>query len=117
MVSRPPEGGYLWKFNHGSIDVFVQLTGTTDEDTLTVWSALLHLPATDESKLNRQLLEMNCSSTLEARFGIIKNEVVVLATHALAEISPDEVSRLVTVVATVADDNDEDLQSTFGLVS
>ncbi|MDJ0799475.1 MAG: YbjN domain-containing protein [Calothrix sp. MO_167.B12] len=115
MVSHPPEGGYLWKFNYGSVEVFVQLTGTTDEDTLTVWSAVLHLPAKDEPKLTRQLLEMNATSTFEARFGIIEDRVVVLATRALAEISPGEVSRLVTVVATIADDNDEDLQFTFGI--
>jgi hypothetical protein len=115
MVSHPPEGGYLWKFTYGSVEVFVQLTGTTDEDTITIWSTVLHLPAKDEAKLNRQLLEMNFSRTFEARFGIIENEVVVLATRALAEISPGEVSRLVTVVATIADDNDEALQSTFGV--
>ena len=117
MVSHPPKSGYyLWKFNYGSVNVFVQLTGIKDEDTLTVWSAVLQLPAKTESKLYRQLLEMNYSSTFEARFGIIDNEVVVLATRALAGISAGEVSRLVTVVATIADDNDEALQSAFGFL-
>ncbi len=115
MVSHLPEGGYLWKFNYGSVEVFVQLTGTTDEDTLTVWSAVLPLPAKDEPKLTRQLLEMNCTSTLEARFGIIENEVVVLASRTLAEISPGEVSRSITIVATIADDHDEAFQSEFGM--
>jgi hypothetical protein len=114
MVSHSPEGGgYLWKFKYGSVEVFVQLTGTTDEDTITVWSGVLHLPAKDEPKLMRQLLEMNCSSTFEARFGIIDNRVVVISTRTLAELSPGEVSRLITVVATIADDNDEALQSEF----
>lgn len=117
MVSHPPKSGYyLWKFNYGSVNVFVQLTGITDENTLTVWSGVLQLPAENEAKLYRQLLEMNYSSTFEARFGIIDNEIVVLATRALAGISPGEVSRLVTVVATIADDNDEALQSAFGFV-
>ncbi len=115
MVSHPEEGGYLWKFNYGSVEVFVQLTGTTDEDTLTVWSAVLPLPAKDEPKLTRQLLEMNCTSTFEARFGIIENKVVVLATRTLAEISPGEVSRAITIVATLADDHDEAFQSAFGM--
>jgi hypothetical protein len=114
MVSHSPEGGYLWKFKYGSVEVFVQLTGKTDEDTITVWSAVLHLPAKDEPKLMRQLLEMNCSSTFESRFGIIDNRVVVISTRTLAELSPGEVSRLITVVATIADDNDEALQSEFG---
>jgi Putative bacterial sensory transduction regulator len=116
MVSHTPDGGYLWKFNYGSVEVFVQLTGKTDEDTITVWSVVLKLPAKDEPKLMRQLLEMNCSSTLEARFGIIENKVVIISTRTLAELSPGEVSRLITIVATIADNNDEALQSEFGAV-
>lgn len=114
MVSHSPEGSYLWKFKYGSVEVFVQLTGTSDEDTITVWSEVLKLPAKDEPRLLRYLLELNCSSTFEARFGIIDNKVVVISTRTLAELSPGEVSRLITIVATIADDNDEALQSEFG---
>jgi hypothetical protein len=114
MVSHTPEGGYLWKFKYGTVEVFVQLTGKTDEDTITVWSTVLQLPAKDEPKLMRHLLELNCSGTFEARFGIIDNKVVVISIRTLAEISPGEVSRLITIVATVADNNDEALQSEFG---
>ena len=114
MVSQPSEGGYLWKFKYGSVEVFVRITGKTDEDTLTVWSAVLKLPAKDEPKLMRKLLEMN-SSTFEARFGIIESQVVVISIRTLADLSPSEASRLVTVVATIADNNDEVLQSEFGV--
>lgn len=113
LVSQPAEGGYLWKFNYGTVEVFVQLSGTTDEDTITVWSSVLQLPAKDEPKLMRQLLEMNCSSTFEARFGIIENQVVVISTRHLEELSPSEVSRLITLVATIADNNDEALKAEF----
>ncbi len=113
MVSQPPEGGYLWKFKYGSVELFVQLTGTSDEDTITVWSVILQLPAKDEPKLMRKLLEMNCSSTLESRFGIIENQVVVLGKRTLAELSATDVSRLITIVATVADNNDDALKSEF----
>ncbi|MBO3460335.1 YbjN domain-containing protein [Aetokthonos hydrillicola Thurmond2011] len=115
MVSHPPDGGYLWKFQYGSVEVFVRLTGTTDDDTLTVWAAVLKLPAKDEPKLMRKLLEMNCSSTFEARFGIIENQVVVISIRTLAELSPGEVSRLITIVATIADNNDDVLQAEFGV--
>ena len=114
MVSQPSEGAYLWKFKYGSVEVFVQLTGSTDEDTLTVWSVVLKLPAKNEPQLMRKLLEMN-SSTFESRFAIIDNQVVVLGTRTLAELSATEVSRLITVVATVADNNDDTLQSEFGV--
>ena len=92
----------------------MQLTGLKDEDTITVWSSVLKLPAKDEPRLMRQLLEMNWSDTFEACFGVFNNEVVVLSTRTLAELSPGEISRLITVVATIADDNDEALLSEFG---
>lgn len=114
MVSQTTEGGYLWKFQYGSAEIFVQLTGTNDEDTLTVWSTVLNLPATEEAKLMRHLLEMNWTSTFEARFAIIDNQVVVVSTRTVAELSPGEVSRLITVVATIADENDETLKSQYG---
>ncbi|WP_071187238.1 YbjN domain-containing protein [Trichormus sp. NMC-1] len=114
MVSHSENGAYLWKFKYGSVEVFVQLTGSTDEDTITVWSAVLKLPAKDEPKLMRHLLELNCTSTFEARFGIIENQIVVISTRTLAELSPTEVSRIITIVATIADDNDEALVAEFG---
>jgi Putative bacterial sensory transduction regulator len=113
MENHPSEGGYLWKFNYGSVEVFVQMTGTADEDTITVWSPVLKLPAKDEAKLMRQLLEMNCSSTFEARFGIIENQVVVISTRQLEELSAGEASRLITIVATIADNNNESLKAEF----
>lgn len=114
MVSHPSDGTYLWKFKYGSVEVFVQLTGTTDEDTITIWASVLKLPANDELSMMRHILQMNCSGTLEARFGIIDNQVVVITTRTLEDLSAAEVSRLITIVATIADDNDEDLQSKFG---
>ncbi|MEB3181318.1 MAG: YbjN domain-containing protein [Nostocaceae cyanobacterium] len=113
MVSHLPEGGYLWKFNYGSVEVFVQLAGTSDADTITVWSPVRPLPAKDEPRLMRHLLEMNGTSTFESRFAIIDDQVVVIATRTLADLSASEVSRLITVVASIADENDEALRTEF----
>lgn len=113
MVSQTQEG-YVWKFKYGTVEVFVQLTGLTDEDTFTVWSAVLQLPAKDEARLMRQLLEMNWSGTFEACFGIFNDQIVVLSTRTVAELSPGEISRIITIVATIADQNDEPLQAEFG---
>ena len=33
MVGQNEAGGHLWKFKYGSVEVFVQLTGETEEDT------------------------------------------------------------------------------------
>jgi hypothetical protein len=113
MVSQSEEG-YLWKFKYGSVEVFVQLTGITDDDTFTVWSSVLPLPAKNEPQLMRKLLEMNWSDTFESSFGIVDNQVVVLSSRTVAELSPGEISRAITVVATIADDNDDALNSEFG---
>lgn len=113
MVSNT-DGGYIWKFKYGTVEVFVQLTGLSNEDTISAWSAILKLPAKDEAKLTRKLLELNWSGTLEARFAILGNEIVVLSTRSLADLSPGEISRAITLVATIADDQDEPLQAEFG---
>jgi hypothetical protein len=116
MVSHN-EDGYMWKFKYGSVEVFVQLTGSSDDDTFTVWSSLLQLPANNEPELMRKLLEMNWSDTFEAHFAIVNSQVVVLSSRTVAELSAGEISRAITVVATIADDNDDALQAEFGAAS
>jgi len=113
MVSRR-DGGHLWKFQYGSVEVFVQLTGEGDDDTLAVWSSVLKLPAKDEPRLMRKLLEMNWSDTYETAFAIYNDNVVVLTHRTVADLSPVEISRALTLVASIADDNDESLQEEFG---
>ena len=107
------EDGYLWKFQYGSVEVFVQLTGETDEDLLTVWSVVLSLPAKNEPELTKKLLEMNWSGTFETCFAIFNNQVVISSQRSVADLSPSEIARAITLVATIADDNDEVLQEQF----
>src|SRR6185503_13933105 len=52
MVSHNEEG-YLWKFKYGSVEVFVKLTGISDDDTFTVSSTVLQLPRQNEPELLR----------------------------------------------------------------
>jgi len=113
MVNHTDQGS-LWKFNYGSVEVFVQLTGETDDDLLTVWSSLLKLPANDEPGLMRRLLEMNWTGTFETCFSIHDNKVMASAQRTVADMYPGEISRLITLVANIADDNDELLQEEFG---
>jgi hypothetical protein len=113
MVSQT-ELGHLWKFKYGSVEVFAQLSGTSDDDMLAVWSPVLKLPAKNEAQLLRKLLELNWTSTFEAHFSIIDNQVAVSSKRSIADLSPSEVSRNITVVATVADEYDESLQAEFG---
>lgn len=113
MVSKT-ESGHLWKFHYGTVEVFVQMTGETDEDLLTVWSPVLSLPVKDEPGLMRRLLEMNWSDTFETAFAIMNNQVVISAQRTIAELSPGEISRAITLVATIADNNNEIFKEQFG---
>jgi hypothetical protein len=113
MVSHTDEAS-LWKFKYGSVEVFVQLTGESDDDLLTVWSSVLQLPATDESGLMRRLLEMNWTGTFETCFSIHDGKVMVSSQRTVADMYPGEISRLITLVANISDDNDEALKEEFG---
>ena len=113
MVSNT-DGGHVWKFKYGTVEVFVQLTGLSNDDTISAWAAVLALPAKEEAKLMRKLLELNWSGTLEARYAILDKQIVVLSTRSLADLSPGEISRAITLVATIADEQDEPLQAEFG---
>ncbi|MDJ0511410.1 MAG: YbjN domain-containing protein [Crocosphaera sp.] len=113
MVHHDDQGA-LWKFKYGSVEIYVQLTGETEDDLLTVWSPVLTLPANDELGLMRKLLEMNGEETLETRFGIMNNQIVLLSQRTVADLSPGEISRAITLVANIADDNDEKLIETYG---
>jgi Putative bacterial sensory transduction regulator len=112
MVSKGA-GGHIWKFTYGSVEVFVQLTGNTDDDVLTVWSQVMALPVKNQPELLDKLLKMNWDNTLESRFAIADNHVVVMSTRTVAELSPGEISRAITLVADVADNNDDTLKSTY----
>ena len=113
MVSHNDEGS-LWKFNYGSVEVFVQLTGESDDDLLTVWSSVLSLPAKNEPELTRRLLEMNWAGTFETCFSIHDHKVMISAQRTVADMYPGEISRLLTFVANLADDHDDPLQEEFG---
>lgn len=112
MVAKK-EQGYLWKFQYGSVEVFVQLTGETDNDTFTVWAKVLELPVANEVGLMRELLEMNWLTTFEGHFAIVDNHIVVLATRTVAELSPGEIARAITIVATLADEHDDRLKAKY----
>ncbi|TVQ49747.1 MAG: YbjN domain-containing protein [Gloeocapsa sp. DLM2.Bin57] len=111
---KQTEDGYLWKFQYGTVEVFVQLTGETEEDLLTVWSTVLKLPANNEPELMRHLLEMNWSGTFETCFSIFNDSIVLSVQRTIADLNPGEISRAITLVATIADDNDELLQAKYG---
>jgi hypothetical protein len=120
MVSHG-EPGHLWKFRYGSVEVMVQITGSTDDDSFTAWANVfdfgavsLDAPSSQHAKLMHKVLEMNWLGTLDAKFAISGEKLVVAVTRPIADISAGEISRGITLVATIADDNDEAFQAAYG---
>ncbi|CAN1210507.1 YbjN domain-containing protein [Tumidithrix helvetica PCC 7403] len=103
-----------WKFRYGTVEVVVNITGTAPTDTFTVLSTVLTYPVKDEAKMLRLLLEKNVTETFEARFAIQNDQVIVVSSRSVEDLSPAEISRIITIVAAIADSNDELLTEQFG---
>jgi hypothetical protein len=120
MVSHS-EPGHLWKFCYGSVEVMVQVTGSTDDDSFTAWAsvfdfgtAALDTPSSPHAQLMHKVLEMNWLGTLDAKFAISGDKLVVAVTRPIADISAGEISRGITLVATIADDHDDAFKAEYG---
>lgn len=107
------EEGFLWKFQYGDVEVFVQLTGENTEDLFTVWSVILDLPTKNDLALMEKLLTMNWSTTFETYFAICNNQIVISTQRTVEDLSPAEISRAITLVANIADENKEKLREEF----
>ncbi len=113
VLVNASQDGHIWKFKYGSVDVYIQLTGSLEDDTFTVWSPVLQLPVQNETHLMRKLLELNWLSTFEAHFSLFNQQIVAVTSRSVADLSPGEISHLITLVASIADDHDDGLQSEF----
>jgi len=103
-----------WRFHYGTAQVYVYLTGQDEEDTLLVWSPVIDLPVRDEAGMYKFLLEKNWwNDTMEACFCLRDNQVVLVISRTLTDLDPGEVSRAITIVATLADEYDELLADKF----
>jgi Putative bacterial sensory transduction regulator len=120
MVSHGDQGR-VWKFNYGSVEVMVQITGSGEDDSFTAWAgafdfgtASLDAPSSQHAKLMHKVLEMNWLGTLDAKFAISGEQLVVAVTRPIADISAGEISRGITLVATIADDHDDAFKAEYG---
>ncbi|MEB3160235.1 MAG: YbjN domain-containing protein [Synechocystis sp.] len=115
MVQHSKQGAASWKFTYGSVSVFVQMTGEGDDDIFTVWADVMPLPQQDCSALLMEVMGLNWSDTLEARFALRDDHLVTLCQRTVADLSPGEISRAITLVATIADDHDDRLKAQYGV--
>jgi hypothetical protein len=106
--------GDTWKFRYGTVEVIVNVTGEEPSDMFTVLAKVLSYPVRDEARMMRFLLEKNASDTFEARFAIQNDSVLVMATRSVQDLYSSEISRIIAIVASIADDIDEYLIEEFG---
>ncbi|MBC7881369.1 MAG: YbjN domain-containing protein [Anaerolineae bacterium] len=108
--------GMMWIFKYGTVKVFVVLSGETDDDTLTVWSPVVKLPvnADKEAALFKYLLKSNWLETWESRFALREDEIVLHTVRTLDSIDPAEISRAITIIASLADEYDEEILQEYG---
>ncbi|NJK59893.1 MAG: YbjN domain-containing protein [Oscillatoriales cyanobacterium SM2_1_8] len=102
-----------WKFRYGTVEVVVNITGEEPTDIFTVFSQVLAYPVKDEARLCKLLLEKNATDTMEARYALQDNCILVLASRSVEDLSAAEISRIITIVASIADEVDEPLQQEF----
>jgi Putative bacterial sensory transduction regulator len=110
VVNKP---GDTWKFQYGSVEVIVNITGEGSSDIFTVLATVLSYPVKDEAKLMKLLLEKNAAETFESRYAIQGDRVIVIAARSVEDLSPKEIARTIGIVAAIADDNDESLKAEF----
>jgi len=102
-----------WKFKYGTVEIVVNITGDRPTDTFTVLSTVLSFPVKDEARLMKLLLEKNASETFESHFAIQNDQVIIIASRSVEDLSAAEISRLITIVSAIADTNDETLIAEF----
>jgi hypothetical protein len=79
-----------------------------------VLSTVLTAPFKNEAELFRLLLTKNVTETFEARFALQGDQVMLVSSRSVEDLSPAEIARIIGIVAAVADNNDEILQEQFG---
>ncbi|WP_164929252.1 YbjN domain-containing protein [Gloeobacter violaceus] len=113
---KESDKGLMWIFKYGTVRVFVVMSGESNDDTLTVWAPVMKLPenSAKTGELYAHLLRSNWLETWEARFCLRENEVALHTMRTLDSLDPAEISRAITIVATLADEYDEPLIEQFG---
>jgi hypothetical protein len=107
------QDGYGWGFRRGSATIEIYLTQRENVGYLQVLAPILHLPATGLLALYRHLLELNLQLT-DAALGVYLDVVYVFSERPLAGLDTDEANQMINLVASYADELDDQLFSEFG---
>lgn len=117
-ASSGADAGGTWSFKRGSADVLVTVSPPQGghAGAIRVISPVVRLPEDEAvcARLFRHLLTLNGMQVVGAAFGLIEEEVVVVAERSVVDLDPSEVDEMLRAVGEVADYFDEVLAGEYG---
>ncbi len=110
------EGGAAWAVAFGSAAVMIALNPGGDKGTgrLRVVSPIVRMQQTSDIGLFKRLLELNATDLPGVAFGIVKNEIVLVAERGVSGLDRSEVEEMLTIIGHLADQYDDLLVREFG---
>lgn len=110
------EGGLAWALAFGSAAVMIALNpGSTGQPgRLRIVSPLVRIEGEPRADLLLRLLELNGATLPGVAFGIIKNEIVLIAERSVRGLDRGEVEEMIAMIGHFGDEYDDLLVSEFG---
>ena len=114
---KAAEGGAAWALQFGSAAVMIALNPPANKGEagrLRVVSPLVKVSGELRADLLRRLLELNGTNLPGVAFGMVGDEIVLVAERSVRGLDRDEVEELLAVIGHFADEYDDLLVNEFG---
>lgn len=111
------DGSTAWGLVRGSAEVMIVLNPARDEkedNYLRMVSPIVRLPTENLLPFYRRLLELNAKKLFGIAFGIINEDIVLVAERGTRDLDRSEVEEMLRNIAAAADHYDDQLVKEFG---
>lgn len=111
-----PDGSSRFSLRRGSASILVTLTppGSGRDGTLRVVAPIVRVPSPDRhAEMFRRLLELNARELVGVAFGIVGDDVVLVAERTVRDLDASEVDAMIRSVGRDADRYDDALSQQF----
>ncbi len=111
------EGGAAWALKFGSAAVMIALNppgGSKEAARLRIVSPIVKVPKDLKSDLLQRLLELNGTTLPGVAFGMIGDEIVLVAERSTRGLDRSEVEEMLAMIGHFADKYDDLLVREFG---
>ena len=118
QVYKPEKGSWNWKMGSAQIKIYIEtivFNNGTIREYLRIFSPLMEVPQSDQTRFYRHLLELN-DGNLGVKLTIIPNSTWVYATYErdIRGMDYDEVATCIYDLELWADKLDDELKNKFG---